>query len=72
MATSIQISKGLQKELVRRKLHDNETYEEVIWDLLEDSMEINEETKKALEESCKAAKTGKIYTLAEVKKELGL
>jgi hypothetical protein len=72
MATSIQISKGLQKELLRRKLHDNETYEEVIWDLLEDSMEINEETKKALEESYAAAKAGKIYTLAEVKKELGL
>jgi predicted transcriptional regulator len=72
MATSIQVSKGLQKELVRRKLHDNETYEEVIWDLLEDSMEINEETKKALEESVAAAKAGKTYTLAEVKKELGL
>jgi predicted transcriptional regulator len=72
MATSIQISKGLQKELVRRKLHDNETYEEVIWDLLEDSMEINEETKKALEESVAAANAGKIYTHAEVKKELGL
>ena len=72
MPTSIQISKGLQKELLRRKLHDNETYEEVIWDLLEDSMEINEETKKALEESVAAAKAGKIYTHAEVKKELGL
>ncbi len=72
MATSIQISKGLQKELLRRKLHDNETYEEVIWDILEDSMEINEETKKALEESVAAAKAGKIYTHAEVKKELGL
>ena len=72
MATSIQISKVLQKELVRRKLHDNETYEEIIWDLLEDSMEINEQTKKDLAESRAAAKAGKIYTLAEVKKELGL
>ena len=35
MATTIQISEGLQTELSKRKLFDRETYEEVIWDALE-------------------------------------
>lgn len=46
MVTTIQISEKLQEKLKKRKLYDNESYEEVIWDLLEDSMELSEETKK--------------------------
>lgn len=33
MATTIQITEELQKELSRNKIFENETYEEVIWDL---------------------------------------
>ena len=72
MVTSIQISEGLQKELVSRKLFDKETYEEVIWDLLEDSWELSEETKKEIALARAEIKAGKFHTLAEVKKELGL
>ena len=72
MATSIQISKGLQKDLVKRKLHDNETYEEVIWDLLEDSLELNEQTKRDIARSLEEIKVGKTHTLEELEKELGL
>jgi hypothetical protein len=72
MATSIQISKGLQKELLRRKLHDNETYEEVIWDMLEDSLELNAQTKKELAQSRAEIKAGKTHSLADLEKELGL
>lgn len=43
MPTTIQVSENLQKELAERKLHDKETYEEVIWDLMEDALELGKE-----------------------------
>jgi predicted transcriptional regulator len=72
MATTIQISEDLQKELSKRKLFDRESYEEVIWDILEDTMELSEQTKRDIEESRKQIKRGKFKTLEQVKKELGL
>ncbi|MEW6069037.1 MAG: hypothetical protein AB1485_00300 [Candidatus Thermoplasmatota archaeon] len=72
MVTSIQISEKLQKELAKRKLSDKETYEEVIWDLLENFQELSEQTKKEIAEARAEIKAGKSHTLAEVKKELGL
>ena len=71
MATTIQITDKLQSELTKRKFFEKETYEEVIWDLIEDSSEINEETKKEIEEARKEIKKGKYSTLEQVKKELG-
>ena len=71
MATTIQISEQLQNELTKRKFFDRETYEEVIWDILEDAETISEETKKELEESRTEIKKGKFKTLEEVKNELG-
>ena len=72
MVTSIQISESLQKELVKRKLFEKETYEEVLWGLVEDSQELSEETKKEIASARTEIKAGKSHTLAEVKKELGL
>ena len=72
MDTTIQISKRLQKELLKRKFFDKETYEEVIWDMIEDNEELNAQTKKELAESRAEIKAGKIHTLGKVKKELGL
>ena len=72
MATTIQISKGLQKELTNRKLSDKETYEEVIWDMVEDSQDLSEGTKKEIADARAEIKAGRFYTLAEVKKELGI
>jgi len=72
MATSIQISENLQKELIKRKFFDKETYEEVIWDLVEDSRELSEETKKEIDLARAEIKEGRSHSLAEVKKELGL
>jgi hypothetical protein len=34
------------RRLLKRKFYDKETYEEVIWDMIEDSEELNEQTKK--------------------------
>jgi len=72
MDTSIQISKRLQKELLKRKFFNKETYEEVIWDMIEDNEELNAQTKKELSEARAEIKAGKVHTLAKVKKELGL
>jgi hypothetical protein len=72
METTIQISKKLQDELKKRKLHVKESYEEIIWNLMEDTMEISEETKKDIAESRKEFEKGNFKTLAQVKKELKL
>ena len=70
MDTTIEISNSLKKELLKRKLFHKETYEEVIWDLIEDNQELSEQTKKEIAQSRAEYKAGKTRSLAEVKKEL--
>ncbi|MGM0366524.1 MAG: hypothetical protein ACQEP5_08325 [Actinomycetota bacterium] len=72
MATTIQISEELKKELAKKKLSSRETYESIIWGLLEDTAELNEKTKKELEESRREIKAGKFYNLSQIKKELNI
>jgi predicted transcriptional regulator len=72
MATTIQVSRDLLRKLKERKLFDKESYEEVIWDALEDSMELSKETKKRIKLAEADIKAGKVYSLEQVKKELGL
>ena len=71
MVTTIQISKELLNELKERKFYGKESYEEVIWDLIEDMQEVNEETKKEIELSRKQIKEGKVHTLESLKKDIG-
>ena len=72
METTIQISKELREKLQNRKFSSKESYEDVIWDLLEDNMELSEETKKDIAEARKEFKEGKTITHKQVLKELGL
>ena len=72
MATTIQVSKDLLGKLKDRKVYDKESYEEVIWDLLEDTRELSEETKRHIKQSEKEIKEGKTVSLTSVKKKLGL
>ena len=72
MATTIQVSERLKRRLDELKLYPRESYEDVIWDLLEANMELSEEMKKELEKAYKDIEEGKIYSHEEVKKELGL
>ena len=72
MATTIQISSDLQNELMKRKIFDWETYEEVIWDIIEDTKELSEQTKKDIAEARKEFKEGKFHTLNEIEKEVGV
>ena len=70
--TTIQVSNVLHNELIKRKLFDRETYEEVIWDLIEDTRELNDQTKRDIEKARDEIKAGKVHTIAQVRKELGL
>lgn len=71
MTTTIQISNDIKKELDKKKMFSRETYNDVIARMLEDDMEVNEETKKDIEEARKKFKEGKYITHEQVKKELG-
>ena len=72
MVTTIQVSEELVKNLKGRKLYEKESYEEVIWDLIEDTMELSEETKRNIAEAEKQFAEGRYYTHEQVKKKLGL
>ncbi len=72
MATTIQVSRELLKELKKRKMYEKESYEEVIWDLLEDTMELSEETKRNIKQAEKDIREGRTHSHEEIKKKLGL
>ena len=69
--TTIQISSDLLEQLKKRKMHTKESYEEVIWDLIEDTLELSEEAKQSIAQSRQEYKEGKYKTLEQVKKEIG-
>ncbi len=71
MATTIQISSKLKEALETRKLSDKESYEAVIWDLFEDSMELSNDVKKEISSARTEIKKGKFRTLSQVKEDLG-
>lgn len=70
--TTIQISNDLRDLLVKRKLYEKETFEEVIWDLVEDSMELSEQAKKDIKEAEEDIKAGRVHRWEDVKRELGI
>ena len=72
MATTIQVSEELVNVLKKRKLSEKESYEEVIWDLLEDTEALSEETLQEIALARQQIKEGKVFTHEQVKKELGL
>ena len=72
MATTIQISEDLLERLKIMKINDKESYENIIWDLVEDSMEISEETKKNITIAEKQIREGKVHRWEDVKKELNI
>ncbi|MBL7206094.1 MAG: hypothetical protein ISS36_00675 [Candidatus Aenigmarchaeota archaeon] len=68
--TTIQITENLQNELKSRKISENESYEEVIWDMIEDTMELSEQTKKDIREAEEDIKAGRVHTLEEIEKRI--
>ena len=70
-ATTIQLSHEMKKTLEGMKLHPRETYEDVLERLLEDLQELNEQTKKEIEQAVRDVKAGKYRTHQQLKDELG-
>lgn len=68
--TTIQISTELMEKLKTRKMYDKESYEAIINDLLEDTMELSEETKSHIKQAEKDIEEGRTISITEVKKKL--
>ena len=69
MATTIQITEKLQRELSKKKIFEKETYEEVIWDLIEDTQELPIDALRKLGYNIQAMKVRSALT--HVSSELG-
>lgn len=69
MDTTIQISRALIEKLRLMKISEKESYENVIWDLIEDSQELSEETKKRIAISEKQIEEGKTISLEKIKQK---
>jgi len=69
MSTTIQISDNVKKNLDKMKIHERETYNDVIEVLLEDNMELSENTRKELKDRTKSPK---LISHEEVKRLHGL
>ena len=75
MENTIQISNELLEKLKLMKINEKESYEDIIWDLIEDKLEFSDETKKSIEEYEKDVREGntdKFTSLEDIKKELGI
>ena len=70
MDTTIQVSKELVNTLNKRKLNSRESYENIIWDLLEDTMELSEETRRDIEKSREEYRRGEVVSFEEIKRKL--
>ena len=71
METSIQVSTKLLEKLKYMKMYSKESYEEIIWDLIEDRLELSEETKRDIEASREDIKAGRTISLERLKKKIG-
>ena len=69
MVTTIQVSEELKKELHKRKMFAKETYEDIIWGLLEDTMGLSKETLKDIKKAESESAKGQTTSLEQVKKE---
>jgi len=69
MATTIQVSDDIRKQLEKMKLYERESLNEVIERMIEDNMELSEKTKQEIEER---SKSGKTISHEEVKRRFGL
>ncbi len=72
MVTTIQISNELKEKLEMRKLSSKESYEDVIWDMYEDTAELSKETKRNIEKSRKEFAQGKRVQFKDVMRKAGL
>lgn len=71
METTIQISGELLEKLRGMKIYSKESYESIIWDLIEDRLEFSEKTKSNLTKSEADIKGKRTVSLETIKKRMG-
>jgi len=71
MDTTIQISNELLQRLKGMKMASTESYETIIWDLIEDRLEFSKETNENLAKSEREITAGKTISLEALKKKVG-
>lgn len=69
--TTIRITQDLHKALESVKAPD-ESFENLLWDLIEPYLKLSDKTEKDIEEAKKEYLSGKTFSLKEVKEELNL
>ncbi|HSB57679.1 MAG TPA: hypothetical protein VLD38_07720 [Nitrosopumilaceae archaeon] len=77
MPTSIQIEKKIKERLDKFKNHPRETYNEVLARMInivsqQNKEALSQQTIKNLKKSLNDIEKGKVYSLEQVEKELGL
>lgn len=72
MATTIQISDNVREVLCRMKMVEKESYNDVLERMIEDDLELSEQTRKELFAAAARAKAGHTITQADVEKRFGL
>ena len=70
METTIQVSRQLLEKLAKMKMHEKESYENIIWDLIEDRLELSKETKSNIANSEAEIKARKTISLEEIKRKM--
>ncbi len=60
----------MKEILENMKISPSESYEDVIWDLIEDHLELNPEFRKSLELAEREIEEGKTVSMAELLEEL--
>lgn len=70
--TTIRITKKLKEDLNRLKISERDTYQQVIENLVEDTLELSEQAKKDIAEALDDIKNGRVYTQEEIEKEFGV
>lgn len=70
--TTVQIKRDLKAKLDAMKIHQRETYNDVLERILEDLEDISPAAFRRYEEIAKQVKAGKYKTHAQVRREWGL
>jgi predicted transcriptional regulator len=72
METTIKISSDVKSMLDKFKMHERETYNDIIEIMIEDHLELNDKTKKEIEEARKRVSKGEFYSQKDVERMFGL
>ena len=70
MDTTIQVSHELLERMREMKMHEKESYENIIWDMLEDRMEFSKQAKENIIKSEKELKERKTISFEEIKRKV--